>query len=386
VTTLATSREVLRIDGECIYRVPPLDVPADTRQEPSQILAHSAVELFVARAEAQGWETASHSDMLPTIAAICRHLDGIPLAIKFAAARAAVLGIEEVAASLRDRFASLTGGRRTAVFRHRTLRATLNWSYDLLPADQQILLRRLAVFSAGFTIEAAAAVVDGSSFDAAAVVDGIANLVAKSFVVLDKDDAPPRWRLLETIRAYALEKLVQHDEFTDAARRHAAYFRDFASAAAGNSAWRMSRQEISAKIREIDNVRAALDWSFSPQGDAGFGVELAAYYAPVFLHMSLPTECRERCERALSEPHHDGEAGARRRVLLQAALGSALFDAFGPEERAKAVLTAAIEAADQLDDRDTQVVALLRLTPILQFRGEFSEAWVATERLGASPT
>jgi predicted ATPase len=286
-----------------------------------------------------------------------------------------------VAASLRDRFAALTRGRRTAVPRHRTLRATLDWSYDLLPADQQVLLRRLAVFSAGFTIEAAAAVVDGSSFDPAAVVDGIANLMGKSLVVLDNGDAPPRWRLLETIRAYALEKLVHHGEAADTARRHAGYFREFATATAGDSAWRMSRQEIVAKIREVDNVRAALDWSFSPQGDAEFGVELAAYYAPVFLHMSLATECRERCERALSVPCRDGEASARRRVLLQAALGSALFDALGPEEHTKAVLTAAIEAADQLDERDTQVVALFRLTPILEFRSEYREAWAAAERL-----
>ncbi len=188
VTMIATSREILRIEGEYIYRVSPLDVPADARREPDHILGHSAVELFIARAEAQGLEDASRREMLPAIGGICRHLDGIPLAIEFAAARAAVLGIEEVAASLHDRFTAMTIGRRTADQRHRTLRATLDWSYDLLPADEQLLLRRLAVFPAGFAIEAAAAVMSRSGFDPAAVLYGIANLVAKSLVVLEAEE------------------------------------------------------------------------------------------------------------------------------------------------------------------------------------------------------
>jgi predicted ATPase/DNA-binding winged helix-turn-helix (wHTH) protein len=381
VTMLATSREILRIEGECAYRVPPLDVPADGRREPDHILSHSAVELFIARAGAQGSESASRHEFLPTVAAICRHLDGIPLAIEFAAARAALLGIEEAEASLRNRFAALTGGRRTAASRHRTLRATLDWSYDLLPADEQLLLRRLAVFRAGFTLEAAAAVLSKSGFGTAAVVDGVANLVAKSLVVLDKGDEQPRWRLLETIRVYALEKLARDGEAETAAQDHAAYFRDFAAPAAGNSAWRLSRKEISERTREIDNVRAALDWSFSPSGDPEIGVDIAAFYAPVLLHMSLAAECRECCERALSEPGRNSDADARRRVLLQAALGSALVDAVGPEEQTKAALTEAIQTAGLLNELDTQAVALFRLTPILEFRGEYGEAWVAAERL-----
>jgi predicted ATPase/DNA-binding winged helix-turn-helix (wHTH) protein len=380
VTMLATSREMLRIEGECIYRVPPLDVPADTRRERDHILGYSAVELFIARAEAQGLDSASHSDILPAIVGICRHLDGIPLAIEFAAARAAVLGVDEVAAGLRDRFTALTSGRRTAVQRHRTLQATLDWSYDLLPPDEQSLLRRLAVFPTDFTIEAVAAVMRGSGFDRAVVLYGIANLVAKSLVVLDKGDTSSRWRLLETVRAYAMAKLTLHGEFAEAARRHAAYFRDFAAPVAGSSAWRMSGIEISVKMREIDNVRAALDWAFSPQGDSDIGTELAVYCAPVWLHMSLAAECRERCEQALSAPGGDGEAGARRRVWLQGALGSALVDTEGPDERTKAALTKALETADQLNDLDTQAVALLGLTPILECRGEYGEAWAAAER------
>ena len=182
-TILATSREVLRIDGEYVYRVPPLEVPAAEAVEPDHILGHSAVELFIARTQALESDFSPRAEDLPTIAAICRRLDGIPLAIEFAAARAATLGIQQVAIGLRDRFALLTGGRRTALPRHRTLRAALDWSHELLPEAERLLLRRLAIFPAGFTLDAAAAVMHDSGLEAAAVTDGIANLVAKSLVM-----------------------------------------------------------------------------------------------------------------------------------------------------------------------------------------------------------
>ena len=151
---------------------------------------------------------------LREIAAICRHLDGIPLAIEFAAARAAALGLQQVTVGLRDRFALLSAGRRTALPRQQTLRATLDWSYELLPEPEKRLLRCLAVFPAGFTLAAAVAVMDDAESDASAVVDGIANLVAKSLVSLDrpatadrpdttdKPETITRWYLLETTRAY----------------------------------------------------------------------------------------------------------------------------------------------------------------------------------------
>jgi predicted ATPase len=139
---LATSREVFRIDGEYVYRVPALDVPAVGEDEPAHILGHSAVELFITRARALDADFSSRVEQLPAIAAICRQLDGIPLAIEFAAARAATLGIQHVAVGLRDRFALLTSGRRTALPRHRTLRATFDWSYELLPETERSLLCR----------------------------------------------------------------------------------------------------------------------------------------------------------------------------------------------------------------------------------------------------
>ncbi len=208
---IATSREILRIQGEYVYRVPPLEVPAAGRDEADHILSHSAVELFIGRTMALDTGFSPRASELPSIGAICRHLDGIPLAIEFAAARASIFGIDQVAAGLHDRFALLTSGRRTALPRHRTLRAALDWSYALLPEAEQRLLRHLAIFSGGFTVAAAAAVVNGGGAEQSTVMEGIANLVAKSLVVLDRNVAS-RWHLLETVRIYALEKLASHGE------------------------------------------------------------------------------------------------------------------------------------------------------------------------------
>jgi predicted ATPase/DNA-binding winged helix-turn-helix (wHTH) protein len=218
VTILATSRELLRITGEAVYRIPPLDVPAPGRDEADHILQHSAVKLFIARINASDSGFSQREDELQDVGAICRHLDGIPLAIEFAAAHASTFGVRPVAAGLHDRFALLTRGRRTALPRHRTLRAVLDWSYGLLSQAEQRLLRHLAIFSGGFTAEAAAATVKDGVADTSFVMNGIANLVAKSLVVLDRDTAA-RWYLLETIRAYALEKLGEHGERYGAASR-----------------------------------------------------------------------------------------------------------------------------------------------------------------------
>ncbi len=222
-TILATSREVLRIDGEHVYRVPPLDVP-DERVTPDDILRSSAVQLFVERTTATQSTFLPDEENLPDIASICQRLDGIPLAIEFAAARAATLGVSQVNSHLHDRFNLLTAGRRTTLARHQTLRAALDWSYDLLTASEQRLLRHLSIFPAGFTLEAATAVL-GSAGHETAVMDSIANLVDKSLAMLDASASGGRWRLLETIRAYGLEKLRENGEAEGALRRHAEYFR-----------------------------------------------------------------------------------------------------------------------------------------------------------------
>jgi len=380
-TVLATSREVLRIAGECVYRVPPLDVPAPNQEDSDRILGHSAVELFIARTKALDSDFSSHAENLPSVAAICRRLDGIPLAIEFAAARAAVLGVPQVAIGLRDRFALLTGGRRTALPRHQTLRATLDWSYELLPEVERLLLRRLAAFPSGFTLDAAVAVMKDTGLDASAVTDGTSNLVAKSLVLLDKPDAATRWSFLETIRAYALDKLAEHDEVNAAARHHAAYFRDL-FVPASDIGSRLSDEDLARRVREIDNVRAALDWSFSPAGDSALGIDLTVAYAPVWLNLSLMAECRERSERALLDVERDAAPNPQTQMWLQIALGTSLIDTMGHVEQARALLSKALETADALDDLDAQARALTGLMTASLYHGLHGRARTAVKRFG----
>jgi predicted ATPase/DNA-binding winged helix-turn-helix (wHTH) protein len=380
-TIVATSREVLRIDGESVYRVPPLEVPAPGQAAPDYIMQYSAVELFVARTKALNAGFVPTAEDLASIAAICRHLDGIPLAIEFAAARAAVLSVQGVAAGLHDRFALLTAGRRTALPRQRTLRATLDWSHELLPETERRLLRRLAVFPGGFTIDAAAAVMTDTGFDTSAALAGIANLVAKSWVALDKSGAAARWTLLETIRAYALEKLVENGESDHAQRRHAAFFRDLFVPQAQGARSSLSGEDLARCVREIDNVRAALDWSFSPAGDQAIGVDLTAAYAPVWRHLSLMIECRERCERALRGLEPQVPATIRLRMDLQMDLAGAIFITMGPPNQATTLLTEAFETADALSDLNAQAAALSTLVPIYAFRGEYAKGQAAAEQI-----
>jgi predicted ATPase/DNA-binding winged helix-turn-helix (wHTH) protein len=380
-TIVATSREILRIDGESVYRVPPLDVPAVGQAAPDYIMQYSAVELFIARTKALNAGFSPSAEDLASIAMICRHLDGIPLAIELAAARAVLLSVQGVVAGLRDRFALLTAGRRTALPRHRTLRATLDWSHELLPETERWLLRRLAVFPGGFTIDAATAVMKDTGFDAPAVLDGIANLVAKSWVALDKSGAAARWTLLETIRAYAIEKLAESDESDDAQRRHAAYFRDLFALQARGARSSLSDENLARHVREIDNVRAALDWSFSSAGDQAIGIDLTVAYAPVWRHLSQMSECSERCERALLglEPHVTANMSLRMELHIN--LASAIFITMGPPERAKTLLIEALATADALNDLNAQAGALSMLISIYFARGELGRAQIAAERI-----
>jgi predicted ATPase/DNA-binding winged helix-turn-helix (wHTH) protein len=380
-TIVATSREVLRIDGESVYRVPPLDVPALGQTEPDHIMEYSAVELFVARTKALNSGFPLNAEELASIATICRRLDGIPLAIELAAASAAALGIAQVAIGLHDRFALLTRGRRTALPRQKTLRATLDWSHELLPDAERRLLRRLAVFAGGFTVDAAMAVMADAGLDAATVTDCIANLVTKSLIALDPTPGVMRWTLLETIRAYAIEKLAESDESDDTQGRHAAFFRDLFTPQARDARSSLSDEDLARCVREIDNVRAALDWSFSPAGDRAIGVDLTATYAPVWRYLSLMSECRECCERALLglEPHVT--ANMRLRMELQMNLAAATFITMGPPDQATTLLTEALETADALNDLHAQAATLSMLSPIYAFRGEYARALIAAKRV-----
>jgi predicted ATPase/DNA-binding winged helix-turn-helix (wHTH) protein len=377
---VATSREVLRIEGEHVYRVPPLDVPSEHQKESEIVLGHSAVQLLIARTRALDSAFSPHGENLRAIAAICRRLDGIPLAIEFAAARIAVLGPELVLSRLNERFGLLTRGRRTALPRHQTLRATLDWSYDLLPGPERCLLRRLGIFSAGFTLEAANAVMSGQGCTPSLVLDEISNLVAKSLVAVDGSAPSGRWRLLETTRAYALEKLAQSGETEQVARRCAEFFRDLVSPAIHSSQEPPTAEDMARYGREIDNVRAALDWSFSSVGDAAIGVVLTAAYAPVWLDLSLVVECREQIERALDRLEPGSNSSASLVMQLHISLGIALIYTMGSSERMRMILAKGLEAAESLDDVGAQLETLRALVGIHHRSGECRAAQSAAER------
>jgi predicted ATPase/DNA-binding winged helix-turn-helix (wHTH) protein len=279
---IATSREPLRAEGEWVYPVPPLAVPAEDGANGEDPLRYGAVRLFVERARAAAPHFSPDPPVMAAIAGVCRRLDGIPLAIELAAARAAALGIEGVAARLGNRFRLLAGGHRTAMPRHQTLRATLDWSYELLTEPERVVLRRLAIFAGGFTLQAARAVAADDEIAAPEVVDCVANLVEKSLVAVDAGGARARYRLLETTRAYALDKLVQASEFDTTARRHARRYLDLFEGAEAEAETRPTDEWLADYSPRIDNVRAALDWAFSPNGDASIGVALTIASVPLY--------------------------------------------------------------------------------------------------------
>jgi len=359
---MATSREPLRAEGECLYRVPPLAAPKEDSQDAEELLRYGAVRLFVARARAAEPQLSPDGCVAAAIAVICRHLDGIPLAIELAAARTNALGVEELAARLADCLHLLTGGRRTALPRHQTLRATLDWSYRLLPEPERVVLRRLAIFAGGFTLQAASAIAATDEIAGSDIVDCAVNLVAKSLVAADLGGATGWYRLLETTRAYALEKLTQSGEFEQVARRHAEYCRDLFERAEAELETRPASEWLAANGRRIDNVRAALDWAFSPGGDASIGVALTAAAVPLWVHLSLMAECRSRVEQALSALTPRAGRDPRCEMKLHAALGaSQVHTGAVTVPEIEAAWTRALEIAESLDDAEYQLRSLLGL-------------------------
>jgi non-specific serine/threonine protein kinase len=351
-TIIVTSREVLRVDGECVYRVPPLEVPAADNEDPNFILTRSAVELFVTRAKARNSDFLPHPESLAAMAAICRHLDGIPLAIEFAAARAATLGVQQLAAGLHDRFAMLTSGRRTALPRHQTLRAVLNWSYELLPEHEKRLLRRLALFPAGFTLDAAAAVMADAGFSVLTAAEAIEHLVLKSLIVRSKTELVTRWYLLETTRAYARERLDESGETGPAALFHARFFLAQFAPFAAEGQLQLALDNLATYRLELDNLRAALDWAFSPGGDASAGVALAAVGADFWAGISLFAEGCEWARLALSRI--GDAAGTRSEMILQCSLGMTLIYTEGMVGTAREALTRGLALAQHYGESDYQ--------------------------------
>jgi predicted ATPase/DNA-binding winged helix-turn-helix (wHTH) protein len=356
---IATSREPLRAESEHLYRVPPLSVPTEGAQALEDVLRHGAVALFVARAQAADPHFAPDQQTGAAISSICRQLDGIPLAIELAAARASTLGVQTLAARLDDRFNLLTEGRRTALPRHQTLRATFDWSYELLPESERVVLRILSIFADGFTLEAATAVIANADILGSNVVEDVANLVSKSLVAADVDGgAAVRYWLLDTTRAYARDKLTEHGELEQAARRHAEYYLALCEQAKVEWETRSAAEWLRDYGRQIGNVRRALDWAFSPSGEASIGVALTAAAVPLWLQLSLIDECRARVKQGLSHLALGLGRNTRCEMQLNAALGLSLFHTKGPVRETGLAWTRALAIAERLQDTEYQLRAL----------------------------
>ena len=260
---LATSREALGVPGEMLYTVPPLTLPDPRRPLAVDGLPHyEATRLFVERATAVRRDFALTERNAMAVAQICYRLDGMPLAIELAAARARVLSVEQISSRLDDSFRLLTSGGRAVLGRQRTLRATMDWSYELLSAEERALLRRLSVFAGGFTLEAAEAVGAGEGVEEDEILDMLASLVDKSLVMVREVDGSASYRLLETVRQYGRQRLEKAGEDGTTLRRHAEYY--LALAEEGST----EPGEQGARLRNLEaeqgNFRAALGWALGP--------------------------------------------------------------------------------------------------------------------------
>ncbi|KUY76760.1 winged helix-turn-helix domain-containing protein [Burkholderia cepacia] len=327
---LATSREALRIQGERLCPIPPLEVPREGADD-AETLGASAVQLFSARVQAADPRFPLDERSVSLMASVCRRLDGLPLAIELAAARAAVLGIDVLAAHLDDHFRLLTGGFRTALPRHQTLQAMYDWSYRLLGDAERLLLRWLGVFRGTFSIDAVREIVGATRLADADLLDTIAGLVSKSLLSLESAHGAPRYRLLTTTRAYALQQLENNGECAAAARAHANYFHALFRLAPVDDGGTLGESRLDVIRRELGNLRAALDWAFSPNGDAEIGIALAAVAVPCLFDLSLVDECRERARAALDSMRDMDETRTRddARVRLLAAYAAALAHTAG---------------------------------------------------------
>jgi predicted ATPase/DNA-binding CsgD family transcriptional regulator len=258
---LATSREPLLAPGEVTYRVPSLDVPDEAATEPTEVAAAEAVQLFLARGSAARPDFALSEANATAVADICRRLDGIPLAIELAAARLRLLGPRQIADGLEDRFRLLTSGARTARPRQQTLEASVEWSYDLLSDEQRLVLARLSVFAGTFDLAAAEAVAAGGPVAAPEVLEHLGALVDRSLVQVEHRETANRYRLLETIRAYARDRLAELDQPTRVRDRHLEHLSGVAASARAGLAGPDLDRWLTHLDAELDDLRAAMDWA-----------------------------------------------------------------------------------------------------------------------------
>jgi predicted ATPase/class 3 adenylate cyclase len=375
---LATSREGLGISGELTYRVPSLSVP-DLRALPStdRLIDHEAVRLFVERARFALPTFAITEQNGRTVAQICSRLDGIPLAIELAAARMKSMSVERIAERLTNRFRLLTGGSRTALRRHQTLRNAIDWSYDLLSDSERVALRRLAVFAGGFTLEAAEAVCGEDGVEEGDVLGLVTSLVDKSLVMIDQDGRE-RYRLLEMIREYALDKLVESGESEEVRRRHRDFFLDLAEesyvALPGDASlqWRKRIQD------EHDNIRNALRWSVDHEDLEG-AARLGSAMSRFWYFRGFFTEGRAWLQELLEKGQ---SLSTRERAKLLSRMGM-LVAAYGSAAEAVRLVEEGLALFSELGDQEEITVSMYRIGSAEMWRGNYERAAALLEKSAA---
>ncbi|HSR19409.1 MAG TPA: tetratricopeptide repeat protein [Anaerolineales bacterium] len=340
LSILATSREALGVAGEAVWVVPPLSMsdmpegeqPSGAVASPARQRPSEAVQLFLARAEAASPGFTLTADAAIQVEEICRRLDGMPLAIELAAARLRALSVEKVAELLTDRFRLLSEGGRTAPARQRTLKATLDWSYALLSAPERHVLKTISVFSGGCTLEAAEVVCAGDDLPAPEVLNRLTHLVDKSLVVVDKVAGEVRFRMLDTIREYALRSLIESGMEAEVRNRHLEYFVRWAETTASLLRVQESLHWINRFSRDHDNLRSALEWSQRAPGRLQTGLRLAGACG-AFWELRHHSEGRMHLEAVLGHPDAQRPTATRATALHQLAVLSFLQSDYAAARR-----------------------------------------------------
>jgi predicted ATPase/DNA-binding winged helix-turn-helix (wHTH) protein len=359
---LATSREALQIAGEGVLRLHPRDYPPEQpRPTAVQVLSYPAVQLFVERVSARGGEFSLSDEEAPIVAEICRKLDGIALAIELAAGRAAVFGVKDTAARQGCRLDLLKFGRRTANPRHQTLRAALDWSHDHLSEVERIVLRRVAIFIGHFTLEAALAAAEEEGIGKSDVADAMRNLVDKSLIGARVDSRGTFYRLLDTTRSYALEKLATSGEHDSIAARHASFATALLEAGSVDLVDLRASKPMTDTVRDyLGNVRAALEWSFGSNGNDRAAIRLTAAASQLFLAMSLLLECRNWMEKAIDRMAPDCDP--RHQAEVYASLALSLMFTDGNSEKVHDAFRSALTFAERCEDGSQQLRLLSGLS------------------------
>jgi predicted ATPase len=346
----------LESQGKRSGGVPSLSLPDIRRVPPSEdLVLYEAVRLFVDRAVAVTPGFTVTRENAPAVAQVCHQLDGIPLAIELAAARVKVLAVEQIATRLDDRFRLLTGGSRAVLPRQQTLRAAIDWSYNLLSEPERVLLRRLAVFAGGWTLEAAEAICAGGGVEADQVLDLLTSLVDKSLVVAETHRDEARYRQLETLRQYGWDRLIEAREMAKIRTRHRTWYLGLAERADArlrgpeDTMW-LNRLEV-----EHDYLRAALEWSSTEEDDAETRVRLAAALSSLWTSYTHWGEGRKWLETALAGSR-DRKSIARVKALCGE---GALAWRHGDYERARARCDESLALAQELDDQEGVARALM---------------------------